>query len=99
MKEGKDGVWEYTTTEPLKPELYGYSFYVDGLKNNGSRQRLYDSRRGNCDFVFGNWRGTHLEKLAHLSDGVRAEVIQVTSCRLIHPALCQSEVQDYRKPV
>lgn len=26
----KDGVWEYTT-EPLKPELYSYSFIVDGL--------------------------------------------------------------------
>ena len=32
MKEGKDGVWEYTTAEPLKPELYGYAFFVDGLK-------------------------------------------------------------------
>lgn len=31
-KEGKDGVWEYTTAEPLKPELYGYAFFVDGLK-------------------------------------------------------------------
>ena len=25
-----DGVWEYTT-EPLAPELYSYSFIVDGL--------------------------------------------------------------------
>ena len=32
LKEGKDGVWEYTTTEPLAPELYSYSFIVDGLK-------------------------------------------------------------------
>ena len=32
MKEGKEGIWEYTTAEPLKPELYGYSFIVDGLK-------------------------------------------------------------------
>ena len=32
MKEGKDGVWEYTTPEPLKPELYSYSFIVDDLK-------------------------------------------------------------------
>ncbi len=31
LKEGKDGVWEYTT-EPLAPELYSYSFIVDGLK-------------------------------------------------------------------
>lgn len=32
LKEGKEGVWEYTTPEPLKPELYSYSFIVDGLK-------------------------------------------------------------------
>ena len=32
MKEGKDGVWEFTTPEPLGPELYSYSFIVDGLK-------------------------------------------------------------------
>lgn len=30
----KDGVWEYTTAEPLKPELYSYTFLVDGLKIN-----------------------------------------------------------------
>ena len=32
MKEGKDGLWEYTTPEPLASELYGYSFLVDGLR-------------------------------------------------------------------
>jgi enterochelin esterase-like enzyme len=32
LKAGKDGLWEYTTTEPLKPELYSYSFLVDGFK-------------------------------------------------------------------
>ncbi len=32
LKEGKNGVWEYTTPEPLAPELYSYSFVVDGLK-------------------------------------------------------------------
>ena len=32
LKEGKSGVWEYTTSEPLEPELYSYSFIVDGLK-------------------------------------------------------------------
>lgn len=34
MKEGQEGVWEYTTPEPLKPELYSYSFIVDGLRMN-----------------------------------------------------------------
>jgi len=32
LKEGKDGLWEYTTTEPVKSNLYGYSFIVDGLR-------------------------------------------------------------------
>lgn len=32
LTEGKDGVWEYTTATPLAPELYSYSFIVDGLK-------------------------------------------------------------------
>ena len=30
MKEGKDGIWEYTTG-PLAPELYSYMFRIDGL--------------------------------------------------------------------
>ena len=30
----KDGVWEYTTPEPLAPELYSYTMLVDGLKIN-----------------------------------------------------------------
>ncbi len=32
LKESKEGVWEYTTPEPLPSELYSYSFIVDGLK-------------------------------------------------------------------
>lgn len=32
LVEGKDGVWEYTTPEPLAPELYSYSFIADGLR-------------------------------------------------------------------
>lgn len=34
LVENKEGVWEYTTPEPLAPELYGYTFRVDGLKMN-----------------------------------------------------------------
>ena len=34
LKEGQEGLWEYTTPEPLKPELYSYSFIVDGLRMN-----------------------------------------------------------------
>lgn len=32
LTEGKEGVWEFTTPEPLQPELYGYAFVVDGLR-------------------------------------------------------------------
>lgn len=32
LTENKEGVWEFTTPEPLKPELYSYTFLVDGLK-------------------------------------------------------------------
>jgi len=34
LKEGKEGVWEFTTPEPLAPELYSYTFVVDGLRIN-----------------------------------------------------------------
>lgn len=30
LKEGKDGVWEYTTEAPVAPEFYNYNFIVDG---------------------------------------------------------------------
>ena len=30
MKEGKDGVWEYTTDFVVAPDLYNYTFRVDG---------------------------------------------------------------------
>jgi enterochelin esterase family protein len=34
LVENKEGVWEYKTPEPLAPELYSYTFLVDGLKIN-----------------------------------------------------------------
>ena len=34
LTENKEGVWEFTTPEPLAPELYSYTFLVDGLKIN-----------------------------------------------------------------
>lgn len=30
LVEGENGVWEYTTPEPLAPEMYTYTFTVDG---------------------------------------------------------------------
>ena len=32
LTEGEGGMWEYTTPEPLKSDLYGYSFIVDGVR-------------------------------------------------------------------
>lgn len=32
LKEGRNGVWEYTTPQPLASELYSYTFVVDGQR-------------------------------------------------------------------
>ena len=32
LTKGEDGLWTYTTPQPLQSELYSYSFIVDGLK-------------------------------------------------------------------
>lgn len=32
MTKGTDGVWTFTTPEPLAPELYSYSFAADGVR-------------------------------------------------------------------
>ncbi|MCM1066663.1 MAG: alpha/beta hydrolase-fold protein [Muribaculaceae bacterium] len=32
LTRGSGGVWEYTTPEPLQPELYSYSFFVDSMR-------------------------------------------------------------------
>jgi len=32
LKEGKDGIWEYTTPEPVAANYYTYTLVVDGLK-------------------------------------------------------------------
>jgi len=34
LTEGEGGVWSYSTPQALAPELYSYSFIVDGLKIN-----------------------------------------------------------------
>ncbi|MDE6612054.1 MAG: esterase [Muribaculaceae bacterium] len=32
LQRSSDGVWEYTTPQPLSPELYSYSFIVDSMR-------------------------------------------------------------------
>lgn len=34
LRRDDSGVWEYTTSSPLAPELYSYSFVVDSLRMN-----------------------------------------------------------------
>src|SRR5690606_38103369 len=34
FKEGANGIWEYTTEQPLPSELYSYSFIIDGIKTS-----------------------------------------------------------------
>ena len=34
LTRNEQGLWEFTTVSPLAPELYSYSFLVDGLKIN-----------------------------------------------------------------
>jgi enterochelin esterase-like enzyme len=34
LKENAEGVWEFTTPEPLASELYSYTFIVDGIRMN-----------------------------------------------------------------
>lgn len=34
LVEGANGMWEYTTPQPLESELYNYHFIVDGLRVN-----------------------------------------------------------------
>ena len=65
MKEGKDGVWEYTTAEPLKPELYGYAFFVDGLKimDPGNVYMIRDVATVTNVFIIGGDRAVYDETL------------------------------------
>lgn len=34
LTENEEGIWEYTTPEPLASELYSYTFLVDGVRMN-----------------------------------------------------------------
>ena len=66
----KDGVWEYTTPEPLKPELYSYSFLVDGLKINDPNNvyRIRDVRSVTNVFLIGGGRAD-LYRVNHVPHG------------------------------
>ena len=43
LKEGKDGVWSYTTGK-LAPEMYSYTFNVDGMQGVKDPANVYVNR-------------------------------------------------------
>ena len=43
MKEGKNGVWSYTT-DKLAPEMYSYNFNIDGLTGVKDPANIYVNR-------------------------------------------------------
>ncbi|MDR0995769.1 MAG: esterase [Tannerella sp.] len=59
LKEGENGVWTYTTPQPLPSELYLYSFIVDGLKVNDPANvyRIRDIATINNFFIIGGGQG------------------------------------------
>lgn len=44
LKEGQNGVWEYTTDFKVAPELYNYSFTVDGKANQLDPNNVFVNR-------------------------------------------------------
>ena len=69
LVENKEGVWEYTTPEPLAPELYSYAFVVDGLKVNDPNNvyMIRDVATVNNIFIVGGERADlyMVNKLPH----------------------------------
>ena len=52
LKEGENGVWEYTTPNPLDSELYSYTFYVDGLRMNDPANMLINRDVSSISNIF-----------------------------------------------
>ena len=75
MVENKEGVWEYTTPEPLTPELYCYNFVVDGLKINDPNNvyRIRDVSSVFDVFIIGGGRAD-LYKVSKVPHGTVAKV-------------------------
>lgn len=75
MVENKEGVWEYTTPEPLTPELYCYNFVVDGLKINDPNNvyRIRDVSSVFDVFIIGGGRAA-LYKVSKVPHGTVAKV-------------------------
>ena len=75
LVENKEGVWEYTTPEPLAPELYSYALVVDGLKVNDPNNvyMIRDVATVNNIFIVGGERAD-LYKVNKVPHGSVAKV-------------------------
>ena len=75
LKENKDGVWEFTTPEPLKPELYSYTFLVDGLKiNDPANVYIRDVASVTNVFIIGGDERIDLYKVNKVPHGTVSKV-------------------------
>ena len=70
-----DGVWQFTTPSPLTPELYSYSFVVDGLKiaDPSNVYQLRDIATISNIFIVGG-EGADLYKVADVPHGTVSKV-------------------------
>ena len=75
MIEKENGVWEYTTPQPLEPELYCYRFIVDGLTINDPNNvyRIRDIATVSNVFVIGGEQGD-LYKINNVPHGTVSKV-------------------------
>ena len=48
MTKNEQGVWTATTSDPLKPDIYTYSFNVDGTSFNDPRNSSFKTAFGNA---------------------------------------------------
>lgn len=76
LTEGKDGVWEYTTPSPVSPELYSYSFIVDGQKMNDPSNvfQIRDTATITSVFLVGGDEPADLYKVNDVPHGTVSKV-------------------------
>lgn len=76
LTEGKDGVWEYTTPSPISPELYSYSFIVDGQRMNDPSNvfQIRDTATITSVFLVGGDEQADLYKVNDVPHGTVSKV-------------------------
>lgn len=76
LTEGKDGVWEFTTPEAIAPELYSYSFVIDGIRSNDPSNvfLIRDTASLTNVFLIGGDEKTDLYKINNVPHGTVSKV-------------------------